>query len=123
MDTWTTQRSFPVLTLLRNDTTDNRFTVTQESFLEMKARIVAASENQTVNHTATNASYWKVPFTYINDQSLKTKTVWLSDRGRFNLMHIVQDTMRYCCPHDKVTRFLTSRLIFTLVLEVFAENI
>ncbi|XP_065670521.1 endoplasmic reticulum aminopeptidase 1 isoform X1 [Hydra vulgaris] len=73
MDTWTRQRSFPVVTMIRKP--GSKFKIQQESFLEMKQKI--ESPNSTCNQTD---GLWQIPFTYITDQSFVTQTYWLKDR-------------------------------------------
>lgn len=76
------QRSFPILTLHRGN--DSKFIVSQESFLEAKSKLqVENSTNITdVGVDDFNASVWQVPLTYISDESLQPKTVWLKSKGK-----------------------------------------
>ena len=75
MDTWTKQSSFPIITLSRVKGNQS-FLISQESFIEAKAR--HEGERNT-----TEPTLWQVPFTYISDESFDVKTVWLTSKGKF----------------------------------------
>jgi len=83
MDTWTQQRSFPVITLHRStsnessaarSTSNEKFIASQESFLVM------ADANQSLKQD--NKSLWNIPFSYITDENLTPVTVFMKEREK-----------------------------------------
>lgn len=78
MDSWTKQRSFPIVTVSRVD--QSTFKLSQQSFLVSKANITENStkENQL---TGVNDTLWHVPFTYMTDKDTRAELVWFNEKG------------------------------------------
>ena len=82
MDTWTKQRSFPVVTLIRQNS--SKFIATQQSFLSMKQELDIHLNVSKLD----NNSLWQIPFTYITDENIEPVTVFLKSEGKSNVNQV-----------------------------------
>ena len=69
MNTWTRQKGYPVLTLVKNG---NEYVVTQERFLTDPDAYLIPDEPSDYNYE------WEVPVTYISSTDSTRQLVWLA---------------------------------------------
>ena len=85
MDTWTKQRSFPIVTVTKIN--NSKFKISQESFLLAKAKLNQDETNTTSTKSTditagVNDTLWQIPFAFITDQNRKPTLMWFKEKGK-----------------------------------------